>query len=113
MPTATYAAAIRLERPAYTLDIYPDGIRAVTRHREDWWCRYVVIPRATALRYVRRWHLGHAKPYHDCGWDQWLPEGLLQPEYYGGPGRPFVQHPIRLAYGRRYVVIVQTGGWDI
>lgn len=113
MPTAITAACVRLERTDYTLDLYPDGIRVITHQREDWWSRYVVIPRATALRYVRRLRLGHGKPLHDCGWTAWLPEGILDPEYYGGPGRPFVHRPIRLTYSRRFLVISQTGGLDI
>jgi hypothetical protein len=97
-----------------TVQIYDDGIRAVTfYHHGESWTRYVIVPRPTAIRYLRRLRRKWKRPANDCHWWDWLPLSLLGCEHYGGPGHGFAHAPTQLQYGRRFLVFAQSGGLDV
>lgn len=90
---------------------YRDGTRVVVKDFGESWTKYVIVPRDLALRTLKRaQELGCGEHILDA-----CPMGHLHSERYSGPGRPFTRMPWKLTKPRlrRFLVFVQSGGWDV
>jgi len=96
--------------------LYTGGIRVVFNGDRDSWTRYVIIPRRLILKEIRKLTKDRCFLYGRLTLFDLLPEGaadLLRPEHYGDAGCAFAHMPHKVKSSRKFIVIYQSGGFDI
>ena len=94
------------------------------------WTAYTVIPRAWFIAEIRKRYEKKRKEVENFNPDHgpvgmWgkmilprvnaleLAYRFLRQPHWGGPGRPYCCEPWVMRRNKRFIVIVQSGGWDV